>query len=199
MAAKKSTAAKGGAGQGKGGALLPLVLLTLIAAGAGAAHGFQMFNVFQGTGPQKPGSVDVASPAVAGHGAPAKAEGGHGAPAAGGHGGSAPAAAAVEAVKLPSKIVIRDLPPVVTNVAMPAESWVRLEASIVYDQADLPNPDVLITEISGDMLAFLRSVSLREIQGSEGLMFLRQDLKERIALRADRKIRDFVIQTLVVQ
>lgn len=49
------------------------------------------------------------------------------------------------------------------------------------------------------MLAFLRSVSLREIQGSEGLAFLRQDLKERIALRADRKIRDFVIQTLVVQ
>ncbi|MDB5596829.1 MAG: flagellar basal body-associated protein FliL [Hyphomicrobiales bacterium] len=197
MAAEKSTGAKSSAGQGKGGALLPLVLLTLLAAGAGAAHGLQMFDVFRGA--QKPAGDDVAATATAGHGVPPKAEGGHGAPAAGGHGGSAPPAAVAAAVKLPSKIVIRDLPPVVTNVAMPAESWVRLEASIVYDQADLPNPDVLITEISGDMLAFLRSVSLREIQGSEGLMFLRQDLKERIALRADRKIRDFVIQTLVVQ
>lgn len=133
MAAKKSTGANGSAGQGKGGAMLPLVLLTLVAAGAGAAHGFQMFNVFQTSAQQNPaGSNDVAAPAAAGHGAPAKAEGGHGAPAVGGHGAAAPAAASAAAVKLPSKIVIRDLPPVVTNVAMPADSWLRLESSIVY-------------------------------------------------------------------
>jgi hypothetical protein len=175
------------------------VLLTLLAAGAGAAQGLQSFNFIQGAGPAKPGSAEVVEVPIAApaHGALAKAEGGHGAPA-GGHGAPAAAAEAVP-VKLPSKIVIRDLPPVVTNVAMPSDSWVRLEASIVYDQADIARPEILVTEIAGDMMAFLRSVSLREIQGSEGLMFLRQDLKERIALRADHKVRDLVIQTLVVQ
>lgn len=211
MAAKNA----GDAGGKKGGGLVPLILLTLVAAGAGAAHGLQTFSLVQAAGPQKPASTEVAAaapaghgaapkPEAGGHGAPAKAEGGHGAPA-GGHGapagghGAPPAEKAAAPVKLPSKIVIRDLAPVVTNVALPPDSWVRLEASIIYDQADLENAELTSSEISGDLMAFMRTVSLREIQGPEGLMYLRQELRERIALRTERKVKDIVIQTLVVQ
>ena len=36
-------------------------------------------------------------------------------------------------------------------------------------------PDIMITEFSGDLMAYLRTLTLREIQGADGLMFLRQD------------------------
>lgn len=180
-------------GGGKGG-VIALVLLTLVAAGAGAAHGLQMYKFIESSAPP---------PKVESDAAPAPAAGGHGAPAApaahgGGHGAPEPEKAAMK-VKLPSKLVTRDLQPLITNIAMPPDLWVRLEATIVYDQAEIDNPEVMMTELSGDLLGYLRTLTLREIQGSDGLMFLRQDLKERVALRTQNKVRDIVIQTLVVQ
>ncbi len=175
----------GKAGKGSGG-LIALVVLTLIAAGAGAAHGLQTFTAFLGAG----GAKHEAAAETSAKPAPAHGE------AAPAH-GAAPAAAAP--VKLPSKIVTRDLAPVITNIVMPPDMWVRLEATIIYDQAEVSNPEVTMTEISGDILGFLRSMTLRELQGADGLMFLRQDLKERVLLRTQGKVRDFVIQALVVQ
>ena len=82
---------------------------------------------------------------------------------------------------------------------MPPDLWVRLEATVVYDQAEIDNPEVMMAEVSGDLLGYLRTLTLRELQGADGLMFLRQDLKERVALRTQNKVRDLVIQALVVQ
>jgi flagellar FliL protein len=82
---------------------------------------------------------------------------------------------------------------------MPGDVWVRLEGAIVYDQADVEDPEMMLTEVSGDLLAYLRSLTLRELQGTDGLMFVRQDMKERIVLRTKGKARDIIIQTLVMQ
>lgn len=175
-------------GKSSAGGIVSLILLTLLAGGAGAAHGLQVFKVVHV--PVSPeGATAAAAKATAAQAPPAQAPA---APAA------APAPGA-EPVKLPSKIVVKDLPHVLTNVAMPPESWIRLEAAIIYDQADVANANVLAGEISNDLLAFLRSLSLREIQGPEGLAYLRQDMKDRVALRSDGKVKDLVIQTLVVQ
>jgi flagellar FliL protein len=168
-------------GGGKGG-IVALGLLTLVAAGAGAAHGLQ---TFKSLGSSTPGKGEQPVPAVA-H-APAA---GHGEPAA---------AKGTEKAKLPSKIVTRSLQPLITNILMPADVWVRLEGAIVYDQADVEDPEMMLTEVSGDLLAYLRSLTLRELQGTDGLMFVRQDMKERIVLRTKGKARDIIIQTLVMQ
>lgn len=82
---------------------------------------------------------------------------------------------------------------------MPADMWIRLESTIVFDQADIENPDVILAEVSGDLLAYLRSLTIREVQGSEGLMFLRQELKERVGIRTKGRVKDIIIQALVVQ
>jgi hypothetical protein len=37
------------------------------------------------------------------------------------------------------------------------------------------------------------------MQGADGLMFVRQDMKERVIARTQGKARDIIIQTLVVQ
>jgi flagellar FliL protein len=178
-------------GGGKGG-IVALALLTLVAAGAGAAHGLQTFKILGSSAAPAKGEPSAPAVAAAGHGDPGS--GGHG--AASNHG--APAKGA-EKVKLPSKIVTRSLQPLITNIMMPPDVWVRLEGAIVYDQADVDDPEMMLTQVSGDLLAYLRSLTLRELQGADGLMFVRQDMKERIVLRTQGKARDIIIQTLVMQ
>ncbi len=183
---------------GKGG-VLALGLLTLVALGAGAAHGLQTFALIAAAGSQKaPGPVPaVVAASASGHGEAAPA-GGHGTPSQG-----APAKPVenkpAEKMKLPSKIVIRTLQPLITNIMLPNDLWVRLEAAIVYDQSEVDDPDVRLSEISGDLMAYLRTLTLREMQGADGLMFVRQDMRERIGLRTRGLARDIIIQTLVVQ
>jgi flagellar basal body-associated protein FliL len=97
----------------------------------------------------------------------------------------------------PSTIV--DLPPIVTNLGAPQDTWVRLEGSIIFDPGTLPHPDAVAGRIGDDILAYLRTVSLRQLEGPIGLENIRQDLNERAAIRSDGKVRAFVIRTLVVQ
>jgi flagellar FliL protein len=97
----------------------------------------------------------------------------------------------------PSTIV--DLPPIVTNLGAPQDTWVRLEGSIIFDSGALPHPDAVAGRIGDDILAYLRTVSLRQLEGPIGLENIRQDLNERAAIRSDGKVRAFVIRTLVVQ
>lgn len=97
----------------------------------------------------------------------------------------------------PSAIV--DLPPIVTNLGSPQDTWIRLEGSIVFDPRTLPHPEAVAAKIGDDVLAYLRTVSLRQLEGPIGLEDIRQDLNERAATRSGGKVRAFVIRTLVVQ
>ena len=97
----------------------------------------------------------------------------------------------------PSTIV--DLPPIVTNLGAPQDTWVRLEGSIIFDPKTLPHPEAVAGQIGDDVLAYLRTVSLHQLEGPIGLENIRQDLNERAATRSGGKVRAFVIRTLVVQ
>jgi flagellar FliL protein len=94
---------------------------------------------------------------------------------------------------------VKELPPIVTNLAVPETSWVRLQASIVYDARTVSQPDILAAELMSDVLAFLRTISLTSIEGADGLRRLHEDLSERAAIRSEGRVREFIIQTLVVQ
>jgi flagellar protein FliL len=94
---------------------------------------------------------------------------------------------------------IVDLPPIVTNLGAPQDTWVRLEGSIIFDPKTLPHPEALVGQIGDDILAYLRTVSLRQLEGPIGLENIRQDLNERATTRSGGKVRAFVIRTLVVQ
>jgi flagellar protein FliL len=108
-----------------------------------------------------------------------------------------PAESPASAPALSSTIV--DLPPIVTNLGAPQDTWIRLEGSIIFDPKALPHPEAVASQIGDDILAYLRTVSLRQLEGPIGLENIRQDLNERAATRSDGKVRGFVIRTLVVQ
>jgi flagellar FliL protein len=87
---------------------------------------------------------------------------------------------------------------VVTNLASSDDAWVRLESALVMASADGAN-DVLAGEIRQDILAYLRTVSLAQIQGPSGLLHLREDLNERVQIRSKGAVKELVIQALIVQ
>lgn len=91
-----------------------------------------------------------------------------------------------------------DLPPIVTNLSVPQDTWIRLEASLLFDEK-APHPEALGAEIAGDILAFLRTTTLTQIQGVAGLQNLRQDLNERVAICSNGAVKEIVIRTLVLQ
>jgi flagellar FliL protein len=96
-------------------------------------------------------------------------------------------------------IAIKKLAPVVTNLAGSETDWVRVEASIVYKPADEQHPDVLVSETRQDILSYIRTMSLAQIQGPSGLLHLREDLNERARLRSKGVIQELVLETLIVQ
>jgi len=91
------------------------------------------------------------------------------------------------------------LAPIVTNLARPSETWIRLEGSILTDGVEGELARALAAEVGGDLMAYLRTLALSQIEGASGLQALREDIAERVRLRSDGKARDFVIDTLVVQ
>lgn len=92
-----------------------------------------------------------------------------------------------------------ELPTIVTNLSAPQETWVRLEASLLYDPKVTPHPEALGAEIGDDVLAFLRTTSLTQLRGAAGLQYLRQELNDRVATRSGGAVKELVIRTLVVQ
>lgn len=97
--------------------------------------------------------------------------------------------------ELTSKAIL----PVVTNLANGDDTWIRLESSIIFTNGALQNPDVAVAEIRQDILAYLRTLSVSQIQGASGLQHLREDLNERVALRTKGLVRELIVETLVVQ
>ncbi len=94
---------------------------------------------------------------------------------------------------------VRELPPVITNLDQTSDTWVRLQAAIVFDSAKVEKPDVMATEISSDILGFMQTLSVAQISGSAGLQHLREDLNDRAIVRSEGRVRELVIESLVLQ
>ena len=100
---------------------------------------------------------------------------------------------------VPAASGLFEMPPIVTNLGSPKDTWIRLEAAIVFDAKSVEHPETLAEEIAGDELAYLRTVTLSQVEGPIGLENIRQDLNERAAIRSGGKVGELVIRTLVVQ
>lgn len=107
--------------------------------------------------------------------------------------------AAAAAARAPATAGYFDMPPIVTNLGGSSDTWIRLEASIIYDVKALPHPEAVAGEIAADELAYLRTATLAQMEGPIGLQNIRQDLTERASIRSGGKVTELVIRTLVVQ
>ncbi|MBB4005039.1 flagellar basal body-associated FliL family protein [Aurantimonas endophytica] len=104
--------------------------------------------------------------------------------------------AAAEGSNLPLRLI--PLKPVVTNIYAPANAWLRIEASIVVEDDGSIDAEILAAEIEADTLAFLRSLQLAQVEGTRGLLHLRDDLRERAKLRSPAVV-DYLIQAMVAE
>jgi flagellar protein FliL len=90
------------------------------------------------------------------------------------------------------------LPPIITTLAT-ADTWVRLEAAIIYDEAAGKLPPALPLEITEDILAFLRTLTIAHISGPSGFVHLKQDLSERANVRSEGRVESVLLQVLVFE
>ncbi len=151
------------------GLAVPVLLLTLAAGGGGFAVAGQVMAIAKATAAGAPPEPAKQAPSAMPEALPA------------------------------SQTAVKELAPVLTNLSAPEGAVVRLQAAIVYDKAFAPQVDVMAATIGDDTLAYLKSLTVSQLEGAEGLQHLREDLGERAAMRSDGHVRDVLIEALVVQ
>jgi len=160
------------------GFVVALVVLTVVAAGAGGFFGMRFLV---------PPPAATSAPATEHAAKSDKHGGGHG----GGH-GETPAA------KKPDSLKVIPLPAIVGNLAGDKPTWARIEASIVVDQ-EVKEVAALTAKIGEDIVAYLRTVTLQQTQGAAAFQALREDLTDRVRIRSNGAAKDFVIQGFVIE
>jgi len=88
------------------------------------------------------------------------------------------------------------LAPITTNIASPADTWIRMEVSVVYDA---PQPPAMANDIHQDLLAFVRTLKMHQIEGASGYQHLKADLEERASIRSQGHAKQVLIRTLLVE
>ena len=99
---------------------------------------------------------------------------------------------------------IRDLQPITTNLAGTPPAWIRLEAAVLLDPENPAEPESaeeieLLRVVNEDVVAFLRTVSLLQLQGPSGFQSLREDLDERVRIRSEGKIKELIVQSMILE
>ena len=54
-------------------------------------------------------------------------------------------------------------------------------------------------ELVEDIVTYFKSCTLEQIQGGSGYQYMREDLNERVRVRGQGKVRDFVLQSFIVE
>lgn len=170
---------------GKMGQILVFLVMTLFAMGAGygasvVLQNMQAQSLIAGQeGAAADGHGEAAKPAAGGHGAEAPASGGHD-----------------EAPVPPGGLVTMELPAIITNLAAPRETWIRLELAVRF--VGNPSPQ-LIEDIHQDLLAFVRTMRLEQIEGPSGFLHFKSDLAERAAIRSGGAARSVLVKVLLFE
>ncbi|MFN3718710.1 MAG: flagellar basal body-associated FliL family protein [Rhizobium rhizophilum] len=153
--------------------VIPLVVLTAVGGGGGWVIGNML-------APQVKQADEAAKAAEA---------------AAGGHGEAKKDEEGLPPISTEANGVVA-LEPITTNLAYPSENWIRLEVALMFNGA----PDVKIAEdVHQDIMAYLRTVSLQQVEGPRGFQYLKDDLQERVDLRSEGRVSKVMFRTLVIE
>lgn len=89
-----------------------------------------------------------------------------------------------------------NLASITTNLASPADVWIRLDASVMFDT---PQPAEVSEQIHQDLLALIRTLKMHQIEGASGYQHLKADLEERAAIRSGGHAKQVLIRTLLLE
>lgn len=88
------------------------------------------------------------------------------------------------------------LDPIVTNLGYPNENWIRLELALQFTG---PGDTALAQDLHQEILTYLRTVSLQQLQGPRGFQYLRDDLREIVDLRSKGRVSKVLFRTFVIE
>jgi len=97
------------------------------------------------------------------------------------------------------RTAVSRLEPIIANLAEPAGMFVRLDTAMVFDRDAVGDVERMKATLSEDILAFLRTVTLSELQGASAFNHLRDDLNDRVRLASGGTVEELVIETMVLQ
>jgi flagellar FliL protein len=171
----------------KGPSIVIQLAVLLLMTGAAVGIGWFSGSSLGGSVPHDAGGEAGAQPAAAegGHGGSGHGEGKHDKKAQDKDGGGS------------MNPLVLDLAPITTNLAAPSDTWLRLELSV---QLDAPTTDPTLADtIHQDLLAFVRTVKLHQIEGASGFQHLKADLLDRASVRTDGHVKAVLIRTLLFE
>jgi flagellar protein FliL len=91
---------------------------------------------------------------------------------------------------------IVQLDPILSNLAYPSENWVRLEVALVFKG---PTDVKMAEDIHQDIMAYVRTVSLQQIEGPRGFQYLRDDIQERVDQRSEGRVSKVMFRTFIIE
>jgi flagellar FliL protein len=154
--------------------IIPVLLLTLIAGGGG-------FAVATILGPNLASAPQAATAA------------------AGVDHGSEPAVETAGNEHGENVGIVRQLAPIVTNLASPKDVWMRIELSIVIKPEATLEQDLIAVKSSDQILALLRTIDLAQIEGPSGFLHFREDINDLVRESSEHKVAQVLINSMVVE
>jgi flagellar FliL protein len=99
----------------------------------------------------------------------------------------------------PKDLTVVAFSPVLTTLGSPKDKWIRLEGSIlVKTSTEIPHEQ--LSEQAGEqILSYLRTADLAQIEGPSGFLALRYDLNETLRTLSKGDINGILIHGLVVE
>lgn len=89
-----------------------------------------------------------------------------------------------------------ELAPILTNIGYPAENLIRLQVGLIFDGP--PDP-ALAETVNQNIMTYLRTLSLQQLQGPRGFTYLKGDIEEIASLRSQGRVTKVLIRTFVVE
>ena len=94
---------------------------------------------------------------------------------------------------------VHAIKPIVANLAKPHNVFVRIQGSVIFKKDALDKTAILTSRIESDIAAYIRTLSLADLEGAGGLQHLREDLNQRAKIRSEGGVNEFILETMVVQ
>ncbi|WP_240532028.1 flagellar basal body-associated FliL family protein [Candidatus Liberibacter americanus] len=85
--------------------------------------------------------------------------------------------------------------PIITNLVDAPKHWIRLEIALICN--DILDKS-LLEFIQQDIIAYIRTVSIKQISGPQGFRYLKNDIEDRIRLRSKNLVSTVILRTFII-
>ena len=109
---------------------------------------------------------------------------------------AAEAIAHADAQDFESTLALYPMPVMSTGLAAPSDIWVRLEATLLFNETV---DETIGEQVHQDVFAFLRTVKPHQIEGASGYSHFKADLEDIARIRSEGKVKGVLIRTLMFE